>query len=337
MRDSGADGAADPEQGLAARRALPSLSFGTLVFWGALAISLVFVLGFVVGPLTRLVPFLVFLPAIVAGVGTIWQTATISVWIFLVEVAAFTYQGGLSGVDVYPLVLTASFGGLSIAVCWYRIRHGEEAHQRRSREEEVRRLRSTVAEVQRRILRVLPARVGGIVVDGRYRPVEEDRMVGGDVYEVVNSPHGVRVLIADVQGKGLTAVGTAFSVLGAFRSAAYRKSDLNELVEIMEDAVIQYNSYARQVEEPERFVTALILDVDERARVRFVNCGHVPPYLAGHGRTGPVTQAEPDPPLGLGGLVPGPRTVEEFDLPSGAALLPRPATGTAPSTPWRSA
>src|SRR5690606_27170681 len=74
MRDSGADGAADPEQGLAARRALPSLSFGTLVFWGALAISLVFVLGFVVGPLTRLVPFLVFLPAIVAGVGTIWQT-----------------------------------------------------------------------------------------------------------------------------------------------------------------------------------------------------------------------------------------------------------------------
>lgn len=321
MRSSGADGAAALRRAPDHRGTGRSLSFGTFVLWGAWGISLLLVGAFLVGPLPRLVPFLVFLPAIVASVGTVGQTAVISVWVLLVAVTAFAYHNGITGVDVYLLMVTAGFGAVSVAACRYRIRHNEEAYRLRFREEEVRRLRSTVAELQRRILRPLPARVEGIVVEGRYRPIEEDRMVGGDIYEVVRSPRGVRVLVADVQGKGLPAVGTAFSVLGAFRSAAYRKAELSEVVDVMEDAVVHYNSYARQIEEPERFVTALVLGLDRRGRVRVVNCGHVPPYLVGPGRVEVATRAESGTPLGLGGLLAEPRVIEEFDLPPHTALV----------------
>ncbi|MEY9214948.1 serine/threonine-protein phosphatase [Thermobifida halotolerans] len=322
MRSSGVDGAASTEQAPDHRATrLLSLSFRTFVFWGAGVAALILAVGYQVGALVRLVPFLVFLPAVVAGVGAVWQTAAVSVWILLVAAVTFTLRGGIDVTDAYSLLLAAAFGALSTAACWYRIRHGEETARRRSHEDEVRRLRSTVAELQRRILRPLPARAGGVVVDGRYRPVEEDRMVGGDVYEVVDSPHGVRVLIADVQGKGLPAIGTAFSVLGAFRSTAYRTKDIRELVDAMEDAVVQYNFHAQQIEEPERFVTALILDIDEQAKVCAVNCGHIPPYLVRPGRTGPVALSEPGAPLGLGGLVPEPRALGEFALPPDGALL----------------
>lgn len=320
MRSSGADEAVDLEPAVppVERR---SRSFAAFVFWAAWLVSLLLAGAFLVGPLPRLVPFLVFLPAIVAGVGTVRQTVAISVWVLLVAGTAFTYHGGIAGFDFYSLVVTAGFGALSIAACWYRIRHQQEAYRLHFREEEVRRLRSTAAELQRLILRSLPARIDGLVVDGRYRPVEGDRMVGGDIYEVVRSPHGLRVLVADVQGKGLPAVGAAFSVLGAFRSVAYRKADLLELVDAMDDAVIQYNSYAREVEEPERFVTAVILHIDRNYRVHVVNCGHVRPRLVGPGHSGPVTRADPGAPLGLASLVPEPRTVEEFDLPPDTALL----------------
>lgn len=321
MRSSGADGSVDLEQAPDHRGTGRPFPFGTLVVWGAWGVSLLLVGAFLVGPLPRLVPFLVFLPAIVAGVGTVGQTTAISVWTLLVATAAFAYRDGVSEDGTYSLLVTAAFGAVSIAACWYRIRRGEEAHQRHFREEELRRLRSTAAELQRLILRALPTRIDGLVVDGRYRPVEEDRMVGGDVYEVVRSPHGLRVLVADVQGKGLPAVGAAFSVLGAFRSVAYRKADLLELVDAMDDAVMQYNSYAREVEEPERFVTAVILDIDRRDRVRVVNCGHVPPHLVGPGGTGAAAKIDPGTPLGLATFVPEPRTVEEFDLPPDTTLL----------------
>lgn len=320
MRTAGAGGAVEQGRPLSAgpRR---SSTLGTVVFWASLGISLVLTLSFVVGALAPLVPFLVFLPAIVATVGTLQQTAVIAGWTYLVAFMVYASRDGISGQELYGLVLAAVLAVLSIAASWYRIRSAEEEYRRRSHEEEVRQLRSTVAELQRRILRPLPARVSGLIVDGHYRPVEENQMVGGDIYEVVRTPFGVRVMIADVQGKGLPAVGTAFSVLGAFRSAAYHIKDLIQLADVLDTSVVRYNIYAKQVQEPERFVTALLLDIDDQGRVRVINCGHLPPYVVCPQYAGPAVPHDPSAPLGLGSLVPQARVIQEFSLPPEATLL----------------
>jgi serine phosphatase RsbU (regulator of sigma subunit) len=99
-------------------------------------------------------------------------------------------------------------------------------HRRIARNERMARLRFTATAMQREILAPLPQHTPEVVVSGVYEPVDEDKLVGGDVYDVVASPFGTRVLIGDVQGKGLPAIGAAFSIIGAFREAAYREPEL---------------------------------------------------------------------------------------------------------------
>lgn len=153
-----------------------------------------------------------------------------------------------------------------------------------------------------------------------YEPLQEERLVGGDIYDVVDSPFGTRVLIGDVQGKGLAAVGSAFAVIGAFREAAHREPTLTALVDALDAAVVRHNSYATHTGDDERFVTALIICVDAETEVQAVNCGHVLPHVLDHGT---VTTPDLDPgvPLGLAELAHEPTTVGWFDFPEGATLL----------------
>jgi len=160
-----------------------------------------------------------------------------------------------------------------------------------------------------------------LLVHGLYQPVEEDSRVGGDVYEVVASPYGSRVFVADVQGKGLQAMSAAFAVLSAFREAAVAEPTLTAVVDAPEEAVLRHNSFAAQTGERERFVTALILGVDGEQEVQAINCGHVAPLLLHNERAGPVLRDEPCVPLGLDALSPEPRTVEWFAFPQGSTLL----------------
>ncbi|GAP47521.1 integral membrane protein [Streptomyces azureus] len=83
----------------------------------------------------------------------------------------------------------------------------------------------------------------------------------GDLYEVVTSPHGVRVIVGDVQGKGLEAVETAAVVLGAFREAAPGEADLAAVGCRLERAV------ERQLE-GEKCATAILAEVRAEAAGR---------------------------------------------------------------------
>lgn len=83
----------------------------------------------------------------------------------------------------------------------------------------------------------------------------------------------MRVIIGDVQGKGLEAVETAASVLGAFREAAYNEPDLSAVGDRVECAV------RRTVDmqgDGEKFVTALLAEITEDRGTVFVNYGHTP-------------------------------------------------------------
>ncbi|WP_323369550.1 PP2C family protein-serine/threonine phosphatase [Streptomyces alkaliterrae] len=256
----------------------------------------------------RHVPFLVFLPAFTAGIGTVRQTGIAAAWVVLAESAALLHRP-LPAVSANVAMLSFSvvLSALSIVGCGIRIRQ----------QQEINRLRSVSAALQRQMLRPLPVRLRDVTVDGVYEPVEEDSMVGGDVYEVVESPFGVRLLIADVQGKGLPALGAAFAVLMAFREAAQRERELADVAVALDEAVARYNAYAKQQERaPERFVTALLLCFAEGRAAELVNCGHIPPYHVRAGRAEPLPVRETGLPLGLGALADEPRVAEP--LPSTA-------------------
>ncbi len=271
-------------------------------------------LDLVTGTTVRLLPLLIFLPAIAAALGTVRQTAVASVWAALWVMAVQGYFGTDLGDTLVAAAFMAVFGVVSVLGCRYRVR----------REEEVRRLRSAAAALQRQIVRPLPLRTRDVVVDGLYQPVEEDAMVGGDMYEVAASPYGTRVLIADVQGKGLPAIGTALAVLGAFREAAYREDTLTGVVAVMESAVARHNLFATRTGEPERLVTALVLGIGRQLEVEAVNCGHIAPYVLHDGDVHQAALGEPGVPLGLAALAAlaaGPRRSTRFPFPDGATLL----------------
>jgi serine phosphatase RsbU (regulator of sigma subunit) len=260
----------------------------------------------------RLIPLLILLPAFPAAVGTVRQSVYAVGWVLVVTVAVLIYRPLPSWYNfAIVMVLACVLGVLCVVTCHWRIR----------RERELLRVRSTAVALQRQMLRPLPILTDRVIVDGVYLPVEADRLVGGDVYEVVASPYGTRLLFGDVQGKGLPAIGAAFAMLGAFREAAQREPTLTALVDDLEQAVVRHNAFAQQTGEPERFVTALVLGIDASTETQAVNCGHPPPYLLKAGPVAPVQLGDPGVPLGLADLSAKPRTVVWFPFPPGATLI----------------
>lgn len=145
---------------------------------------------------------------------------------------------------------------------------------------------------QRAILAPPPARVGQTALAARYVSAASEALVGGDLYEVLTRESGVRLIIGDVRGKGLTAVRTATVVLGEFRAAA---ADVDDLVE----AATQIDRRLRPYLGDEDFVTALLADISDDGWLTVAACGHPPALLATADGLVEIT-TEPSLPLGLG-------------------------------------
>ncbi|MFE6664680.1 PP2C family protein-serine/threonine phosphatase [Streptomyces sp. NPDC057697] len=286
---------------------------GNRVLFGGLALLMVVVvlLDLWTGEDLRLVPLLVVVPALVSVFGTIRQTVGVSVLIMIIVVGSHLATDGTLGDVVTGAAFTVLVCCLGIGACALRIRHATE----------IARLRSAAVALQRQILRPLPILTDQVLAHGIYTPIEEDRLVGGDIYEVVQSPYGTRVIIGDVQGKGLAAIGAGFAVLGAFREAAIREPALTGVADALEDAVARHNVFSAQTGETERFVTALVLGFDGGDRVEAVNCGHLPPRLLHDGVAVAVPLRRTSVPLGLAELSREPRAAEWLDFPPGATLL----------------
>ncbi len=259
----------------------------------------------------RVVPLLVVVPALASVYCSLRQTIWVAVWITTVVVGFRAGADGTFWDFVFGIGFAVLACALGVAACAARIRHATE----------MARLRSAAVTLQRQILRPLPVVTDHVFAYGLYEPIEEDRFVGGDIYEVVESPYGTRVIIGDVQGKGLAAIGAGFAAIAAFREAAIREPTLTGVVQVLEDAVVRHNEFSAQTGEAERFVTALVLGFDEGGQVEAVNCGHLPPRLLHDGRTSAVTLHRTSVPLGLAALSREARTAESFDFPRGATLL----------------
>ena len=171
---------------------------------------------------------------------------------------------------------------------------------------------TTIAETaQRALLRAMPTSIGSLGFAARYVSATEEALVGGDLYEVADTPNGVRLVMGDVRGKGLDAVQLASTVLAAFRRAARVEPSLSAVAADLDDVVTA-------VAGDEDFVTVLLAEFHEDLSVTLLNCGHHPPLLldGAHSR-GLVDTGSPEPPLGLG-PEPGPVTCH---LAEGERLL----------------
>jgi serine phosphatase RsbU (regulator of sigma subunit) len=187
---------------------------------------------------------------------------------------------------------------------------------RRRVEHELSDVRLIAQTAQRVLLRPVPTLAGPMRIAVSYTSAAAAARIGGDLYEVVPAPHSIRVIIGDVQGKGLDAVETAALVVGAFREAAPEEDKLAEVGQRLERAL------NRRLE-GEEFVTAVLAEIDDEHCVTLVNYGHPAPLLIG--ADGTVTFAEPPltaPPLGLAALGPdGPVAYSIFLHPGDQLLL----------------
>jgi len=153
----------------------------------------------------------------------------------------------------------------------------------------------SVAETaQRAVLRPLPEQLGPLDLGVVYLAAAADAKVGGDLYEVTTTPHGIRLIIGDVRGKGLGAVEVAADVLGMFREVAHDVHTLAELARRLDVGL------ARRWGQYEEFVTALLAEIDpEAGRLSIYSCGHPPPLLISPEGVTVLEVPAPAPPLGL--------------------------------------
>ncbi|WP_420803164.1 PP2C family protein-serine/threonine phosphatase [Streptomyces spiramyceticus] len=153
-------------------------------------------------------------------------------------------------------------------------------------------VRSVAEAAQHALLKPVPATVGPFQVAVRYSAADAEARIGGDLYALVPTPYGVRLIVGDVRGKGLPAVGTAALVLGVFREAAYDEPDLLDVVGRIE------RSLARNLGSDD-FVTAVVAGYPGAGVMEVVNCGHAPPLVVRDSHVLAVEPTHPAPPLGL--------------------------------------
>ncbi len=249
------------------------------------AMAVVAAADVVAGPGVGFLPLVSLGPAFSGLVGGWRRTASIGVVALLVCVGLGLYDGLFEerrGFTAMASVAGVTGAGIAAAV------------MRSRREAELASVKSIAEVAQRVLLRPVPRSAGPLQAAVSYTSAVAEARIGGDLYEVVASPHGIRVIVGDVQGKGLAAVETAAVVLGAFREAAHDEPDLVGLGERLERSV------ARELE-GERFVTAVLAEFGSEREVVFLNHGHPAPMVVRE--DGSVAFPQPPSyalPLGLG-------------------------------------
>jgi serine phosphatase RsbU (regulator of sigma subunit) len=134
-----------------------------------------------------------------------------------------------------------------------------------------------IADVtQRVLLRPVPERVGPVAAAVEYLSAADGARIGGDLYEVIETPYGVRAILGDVRGNGLDAVSGAAAVLGAFREAGAVEPELESVAVRLDAALARHTAQTPHPEpegegaEPgpwtEDFATAVLVQIPSQPR-----------------------------------------------------------------------
>lgn len=257
-------------------------------------------------PWLHTAPLLGAAPVVAAAISSVRVTAAVGAAVIALTVALEDSNGVLGEISAdVTLAALAAVAVASIAAAVIRER----------REAELKQVRSVAEAAQLALLRPPLPRIGRLVVRGVYLAAEAEARIGGDLYEVLHTRYGVRLLIGDVRGKGLPAIGVSAVLTGCFREAAYREPTLGEVAGRLEETAqreIRRDDPAELFSE--RFTTALLVEIPPDEHVaRIVHLGHPEPLIIdGHTVTAHLPE-RPGVPIGLGGLVetlPVPQTID---------------------------
>ncbi|MQY34040.1 hypothetical protein SRB17_20060 [Streptomyces sp. RB17] len=259
-------------------------------------------------------PLLVIAPAITASFAGPWLTGLIG----FLAVGAQAYIGWHFGVlfsrnVLVQILALAVLAALIVFFCVVR-----ERHQR-----QLAKVRSVAEAAQHGLLWPLPERMGSLRIACLYLAAEDEAQIGGDLYAATRVTGGVRIMIGDVRGKGLSAIGEAALLLGAFREAAHRHATLPDLAATLEQSVSRYLAdFEPTAEAGERFATTLLMELpDDDHIIRMISCGHPPPLLLSPGSGLTVPGLHPAPPLGIAETGPDGYTIDVASFEPGDTLL----------------
>ncbi|MGW6645780.1 PP2C family protein-serine/threonine phosphatase [Streptomyces iakyrus] len=231
-------------------------------------------------------------PALAAAMWPVLPTMVLGAICFLLMIVLSFFHTDLgtqyTSAAIIAVTLAAAYG----------------SHVRLQREEALFQVRLVADAAQKVLLRPLPRRIEGIEIESLYLAAQEQARIGGDFYEAIGTPHGVRLLIGDVRGKGLSAVGAASAVISCFREAAYDEPDLRGIVHRLETTVTRHSAAFPVQDQPEHFATALLAEIPHGGdRLLILNCGHPPPLIAHCGKVRILEPTIPSPPLNLAALI----------------------------------
>ncbi|WP_331748782.1 serine/threonine-protein phosphatase (plasmid) [Streptomyces sp. NBC_00984] len=254
------------------------------------------VLDVYTGSDVQLGPLLVIAPALTASLAGTRLTALAGVLAVAAQVFIVVFLGTVTTPNRMAQIIGLTV--LSALVVFMRF-----VRERRDRALSL--ARSVAETAQRVLLRPPPRRIGPLQVAWLYMSAQDEAEIGGDLFAFARAAHAAtRVVIGDVRGNGLAAIGEASLVLGAFREGAHRYATLPELVTALEESVSRnLEDVADTEHDPgEHFITCLVLEIPDDAppaAAEMINCGHPPPLLVHDQRVTVLHARQPLPPLGV--------------------------------------
>ncbi|MEU8880328.1 PP2C family protein-serine/threonine phosphatase [Streptomyces hydrogenans] len=278
-----------------------------------LVIALATVADVLTPPQERFDRFLIAAPALAAATWSARGTAAIGG----LAMAASAALAAARGDSLLPAALANQ-----VVLAVVALAAAVSSHVRQRREAELRQVSAVAEAAQGALLRPLPPRLGTVDLRLLYEASAAGAHVGGDFYKALKVRDGVRIMLGDVQGKGLPAVEAASLLLGSFREAAYTAPDLPAIAQRLEASMARYAERAPESDAADRFSTVLLAEVpDDRPVIRLLSCGHPAPVVQRDGAVETVELTAPSVPVHLPVPVDAPFTVEEVPFGPGDRLL----------------
>ncbi|MFF8726869.1 PP2C family protein-serine/threonine phosphatase [Streptomyces sp. NPDC015171] len=257
-------------------------------------------------------PALVIAPALTPSFAGPRTTAAIGALAVIAQIFIGIHHGGIGTTNHIVQIITLTV--LVVLTILYSV-------LRKRRQAQLAQVRSVAEAAQHVLMWPLPEQIGALRIASLYLAAEDEAQIGGDLYATTRCDGAVRVLIGDVRGKGLPAIGEAALLLGAFRESAPRSLPLAELAGALDQSITRYAADLDPPEEMgERFATALLVEIPDHDPVtRMTSCGHPPPLLLSPGHVVTVPSLHPSPPLGV--HADAEHTLDVFSFEPGDTLL----------------
>jgi serine phosphatase RsbU (regulator of sigma subunit) len=130
------------------------------------------------------------------------------------------------------------------------------------------------ASIQQHLMSVTVPDVGFAIIGGRSVPCLE---IGGDFFDVMHTPQGLALIVADVSGKGISAALLASTLQGLIYSQLVASVPLVQIA-----AAINHFLCQRRLEG--KYATLVLGLLAADGELELVNCGHLPPLLISRNR-----------------------------------------------------